>query len=291
VSTSTLWVTYGKTYNNLPTPTRNGYTFDGWYTAQSGGTKITSSTTVNLTGNQTLYAHWTAIPSKANTETTPTQVNSEPSQYTVVLDDGSTCSRITVTNGGTYAGLPTPSKDGYTFDGWYTSASGGTKIIASTVVALTGDQTLYAHWTKKSVEWGPWSEWSSTPVTASSTRQVETKQVKVSDAYTEYRYGRYVDSTRTHDCWCKKYLEGLSYVSGSATLQYSSWSTTQYSTSGKSWSCGNCSAVHTGVDHTSSDGRSWWSEYLLPDGSYYWKESRQVDATYQTLYRYRTVIG
>lgn len=40
-----------------------------------------------------------------------------PKQYTVTLDDGSTCSLITVTNGEAYGALRTPAKSGYTFDG------------------------------------------------------------------------------------------------------------------------------------------------------------------------------
>lgn len=42
----------------LPTPTRSGsYSFDGWYTAASGGTQISASTTVSA--NVTYHAHWT----------------------------------------------------------------------------------------------------------------------------------------------------------------------------------------------------------------------------------------
>lgn len=44
------------TAGTLATPTRSGYSFTGWYTAPSGGTKVTSSTTVS--GNTTVYAHW-----------------------------------------------------------------------------------------------------------------------------------------------------------------------------------------------------------------------------------------
>lgn len=48
------------TYGDLPTPTRDGYDFDGWYTASTGGTEVTSSSsTYSLTADQTLYAHWT----------------------------------------------------------------------------------------------------------------------------------------------------------------------------------------------------------------------------------------
>ena len=59
--TSTKTVTSGEKYGTLPTAAKSGYTFDGWYTSGSGGTRITENTTVSLTGNQTLYAHWTAV--------------------------------------------------------------------------------------------------------------------------------------------------------------------------------------------------------------------------------------
>ncbi|MBQ3151522.1 MAG: InlB B-repeat-containing protein [Clostridia bacterium] len=57
-SNTTLYAQWtNPTYGTLPTPTRSGYTFNGWYTSSTGGTKITSSSTV--TGNTTIYAHWT----------------------------------------------------------------------------------------------------------------------------------------------------------------------------------------------------------------------------------------
>ena len=66
-SSSSMNVTYGKAYGTLPKATRadNGsikYTFEGWYTAATGGTKIESTTTYNTAGNQTLYAHWLSSP-------------------------------------------------------------------------------------------------------------------------------------------------------------------------------------------------------------------------------------
>ena len=79
VSTSSKTVTNGSTYGTLPTPTRSNYTFDGWYTAQSGGSKITSSTSVNLTGNQTLYAHWSAV------NNTPTTTSTVDGQWIVIV--------------------------------------------------------------------------------------------------------------------------------------------------------------------------------------------------------------
>ena len=58
VSTETKTVSYGATYGTLPTPTRSGYTFEGWYTAAEGGSNVSSLTKVTQTGAHTLYAHW-----------------------------------------------------------------------------------------------------------------------------------------------------------------------------------------------------------------------------------------
>ena len=134
VSKASMAVTYGKAYGTLPTPTRMGYTFDGWYTALTGGTKIVSSTMVGSSAGSTLYAHW-----KAN-------------QYTVTFEpNGGTVSTTskTVTYGETYASprvLPEPTYPGHTFDGWYTTKTGGTRVTEDTVVTATKDHTLYARW-------------------------------------------------------------------------------------------------------------------------------------------------
>ena len=129
VSTKKVMVPCGENLTNAPTPTRTGYTFSGWYTEKSGGTKATSSTTISK--NQTLYAHWSA-----NT-------------YTVTFNATggkiATASK-SVRYDSTYGTLPTPTKDGYTFLGWYTAKSGGSKITAGTVVAILSNQTLYARW-------------------------------------------------------------------------------------------------------------------------------------------------
>lgn len=110
--------------------------------------------------------------------------------YTVTFNpNGGSISQASkvVAPGQKYGVLPMPSWDGYTFDGWFTLPSGGTQVTAATTVTLTGNQTLYAHWTKN-----PTATYTVTfdpnggsVYSASSTRQVETQQVKVSDTYTE----------------------------------------------------------------------------------------------------------
>ena len=130
VSKASMAVTYGKAYGALPTPTRTGYRFSGWYTAKTGGSKIANSTTVDNSAGSTLYAHW-----KAN-------------QYTVTFDyNGGTVGTNSqkVTYGRTYT-LPIPTRMGYTFDGWYTAKTGGAKVTKDTVVTATANHTLYARW-------------------------------------------------------------------------------------------------------------------------------------------------
>ena len=124
----TMLLDYGQTVGELPTPTREGYAFRGWWTAASGGTQVSASTKV--TGNVTYYAHWVM----KRTVTFDANGGS--------LDESSpTKSAVEGTEIGT---LPTPKRTGYTFDGWWTSATGGVQISASTIV--TGDLTCYAHW-------------------------------------------------------------------------------------------------------------------------------------------------
>ena len=123
----------GAAYGTLPTATLSGYTFDGWYTAASGGTKVTASTVASSSVTR-LYAHWTK----------------NVTYVTVMFDanGGSVSETSRLCEAGKAIGtLPTPSCSGYTFDGWYTAASGGTRVTASTV-ASSSVTRLYAHWTK-----------------------------------------------------------------------------------------------------------------------------------------------
>lgn len=69
--TSSKNVTYNSTYSTLPTPSRAGYSFKGWHTAENGGTEITSNSKVTITSAQTLYAQWEKA-ADPTTEPTPT---------------------------------------------------------------------------------------------------------------------------------------------------------------------------------------------------------------------------
>ena len=133
-STASKNVTFDAKYGDLPEPTRTGYTFSGWYTATSGGMKVTKDTKVATAKNHTLYAIW------------------KPNTYKVTFDaNGGSCATESknVTFDAKYGELPEPSRTGYTFDGWYTKASGGSKVTASTKVSTAKNHSLYAHWNGK----------------------------------------------------------------------------------------------------------------------------------------------
>ena len=108
-TTSMYTDTAGK-LSTLPTPTRGGYTFDGWFTEQSGGMAVTAETVYNA--NTTLYAHWTAIPSGSSSymidviESTHGTVTTSPKwassgrivTLTVTPDEGYDLATLTVTD-------------------------------------------------------------------------------------------------------------------------------------------------------------------------------------------------
>ncbi len=135
VTTGGKAVSYGDEYGELETPIRSGYCFDGWYTARTGGALVTAEDFVTSDVNIMLYAHWTA------------------NEYTVRFDPngGSDVADVlTVTFGEKYGTLPTPTREGYMFAGWYTAKTGGDLITANTVVKMAADQTLIANWVAKS---------------------------------------------------------------------------------------------------------------------------------------------
>ena len=75
------------------TPTRTGYTFNGWFVASSGGSQIVFPYTHGQTANFTLYAQWTAIPLAAPAFTL------SPTSLSVTRDTSSSFYAITSTGG------------------------------------------------------------------------------------------------------------------------------------------------------------------------------------------------
>ena len=240
----------GQPYGTLPVPTREYYTFDGWYTAKTGGTEITEASVFASSEPITLYAHWTR------------------DSFTVTFNaNGGTVSTTSMKGycGQVLGTLPTPTRDYYTFNGWYTAKTGGNEVTETSVYETTTAVTLYAQWTQNPVsewvkasevpsdaqivdqkymysltsyktsdksslsgwtkydttwEWGDysdWSDWTDSSVTASDSKKVETRTV--------YEYGYFVCS----NCGVHMHVYGQScftWAGGcgkSGTIPSSSW--------------------------------------------------------------------
>ena len=129
--------TNGEKYALPANPAREGYTFKGWYTAKNGGSRITASSTVNLTESTRLYAQWNGkkywVAFSANGGKFGTETTKKAKQ----------------TNGKKYILPANPVREGYTFNGWYSAKNGGSRITASSTVKVTKSTRLYAHWSTK----------------------------------------------------------------------------------------------------------------------------------------------
>ena len=119
----------GKLLVPLPTPTREGYAFMGWYTEDD---KVTDNTVFRE--NTAIHATWNII------------------HYTVTFDaTGGTVTPTTTKTGSNWEidTLPTPKREGYTFIGWYTEKEGGAHVFTKSTVLIgdiSGNISIYAHW-------------------------------------------------------------------------------------------------------------------------------------------------
>lgn len=149
------------TISDFSTPVRSGYKFDGWYTAASGGTKVTSITVKpsETAYNATLYAHWTPIQYKVVLN--PNKPLNSPYDVISSAPAGWTASNNCFSLNFKYNDsntLPSVSSvysvKGYDVAGWYTAASGGTNNGSGNKIwnlSSTNNATinLYPHWTIK----------------------------------------------------------------------------------------------------------------------------------------------
>ena len=123
---------------SLPSASRSGsYSFDGWYTEKSGGTKITKDTVFHA--NITVYAHWTYTGGGGS-------YNPPVIYYTLRFETGGGSDIPSVREAyNTYIDLTkyVPTWRGHTFIGWYSERSLTNKVSG---VYLTKDMTVYALW-------------------------------------------------------------------------------------------------------------------------------------------------
>lgn len=114
--------------------TTNSFTFDGWATSAGGAKVYEKNALPNITGNVTYYAHFATTTLKYRVH------------FDVATNDG-VCDteNIYVEPGETIGTLPTATKYGYTFSGWFTAATGGTQLTSTTVI--NADAEYFAQFT------------------------------------------------------------------------------------------------------------------------------------------------
>lgn len=183
--------------------TRTGYTFDGkWYLYN----KTDGITSTGL--DQDTDYDSTQYYSQANKSTTTANATNitcylyagwEINSYTATFDanGGSTPSSSTITkNYDTALGtLPTTTRTGYTFNGWYTAKTGGTKISSTTKMGAS-NITYYAQWTKNSYNYtlGLATGAITTGSTASGSKEYGTTITLKATANTGYTWNKWKSS-------------------------------------------------------------------------------------------------
>lgn len=157
VPRSSVQVYAGHKVGDLPTPTRAGYEFLGWFREDATEPETHEST---YTGDTTLQAHW------ASKDVT---VHFDPNGGVMV--DSPT---VTIPTGDTVSSLPGANRNEYSFDGWYLMGNDGqldlnTRLTTST--PIDSERTYYAKWVNREMNNGvykyeiQWDTLSDTEVT------------------------------------------------------------------------------------------------------------------------------
>ena len=156
---STLYAQWNSQGIALATAEREGYTFEGWYTAPEGGKKI-EGLNYTPTSDITLYARWSKNPYKVELDDNGATSTDHDKEVDVVYDEDMPTIKIpkkeyTVSYNGNGGAAARPSdKVAYIFNGYFSAS--GIQYYSNIGVGLkkydiAGDTTLYAKWTSQSV--------------------------------------------------------------------------------------------------------------------------------------------
>jgi len=141
--------TYGAAVNLLAAetegytmPWREGYVFQGWFHAPSGGTPVNLSSHLNQNQRtHTLYAQWAPVFGFA---VTFHGNGGTPAMMTIDIDDPTATYNTAILQWQYWAGKYVPTREGYTFLGWSRLPYGG--VLIDPASRLEAAVTLYAQW-------------------------------------------------------------------------------------------------------------------------------------------------
>lgn len=127
-------IAYMSRYGSLPASSREGYLFAGW--SKDGSVPVGEDDLMDVPSDTELIALWT------------------PREYTVSFQPsgGSACSPVSVRFAGRYGALPSPSRKGMTFAGWYLDQDLETAVSAMSRVTAAADHALWARWSANSYQ-------------------------------------------------------------------------------------------------------------------------------------------
>ena len=137
VTPATKKVVVGEKYGSLPVPTGpsgSSRSYSDWSTTaeKNGRDNVNSNATVTITKDHTLYSYYMKMA---------TTITLDVNGGNLDVD------KITVVPENSYGQLPTPTRNGYVFAGWYTAKNGGERITSDSIVSTNNGKTLYARWT------------------------------------------------------------------------------------------------------------------------------------------------
>ncbi len=126
-----------KTYNETliltnKVPTREGYTFKGWATTADGSIAYTPGASFNINADTTLYAVW--------------EINTYTVEYNANGGSGAPAAQTKTHGSALTLSETTPTRSGYDFKGWATSANGSVVYAPGASFTADADTTLYAVW-------------------------------------------------------------------------------------------------------------------------------------------------
>lgn len=243
VSPKSKSVAYNCNYGTLPTPTRDYYRFDGWFTEQNGGKQVNSNDTFSGDSDITLYAHWTQ----------------KPLSGWVLASNVPSGAMIKDTK--------------WTYDLTTTTTSSNSSLAGYTLYNTTW------RWS----DYGAWSGWQRDAVSGSDSRQVNTRYIeptyKTQYNYNRWSQRNSYDSPGHHGpckgtwggAYCQYYFERgwtdeqLNYYGSQDSNQYGHFDI--WGTNSNAWYNQSTRQVQTGGGYTEYQYRDRYQIY-----TYYFKK-------------------